>query len=99
MSTKFEGAVKPTAIEQDIYEVDLQAQRICEIPSNLQFRADYSASTDGLPDYTGYAPMGLAEGTDGWLLKKYTYDVNRQCTKIQICVTSNWTGHTTATYT
>ena len=92
------GAVKPSSLEQQVYEADLFAQRITEIPSNLQFRAAYT-STDGLPDYCGYAPMGLAEGTNGWLLKKYTYDANRQCTTIQVCTSSNWTARaSTAVY-
>jgi len=94
-----DGAVKPSSLEQQVYEPDLFAQRITEIPSNLQFRADYLLTTDGLPAYTGYAPMGLAEGTNGWLLKKFTYDASRQCTKIQVCTSSNWTARdSTAVY-
>jgi hypothetical protein len=91
------GGVLPSKLEQATYEKDLYAVRTAEIPSNMQFRAAYS-STDGLPDYVGYAPMGLAEGTDGWLLKKYTYDVNRQCTVIQIQY-SNWSARTSGSYT
>jgi len=90
------GSVLPSKIEQATYEKDLYALRIAEIPSNMQFRADYS-STDGLPDYVGYAPRGLAEGTDGWLLKAYTYDVNRQCTQILIAY-GNWTERATGSY-
>jgi hypothetical protein len=91
-----EGAIKPSSIEVDSYEGALFAQRIVEIPSNMAFRAAYS-STDGLPDYVGYAPRGLAEGSDGWLLKKYTYDANRQCTKIEIAY-GDWTNRATETY-
>lgn len=91
------GAVKPSNIEQDGYEHDLFAHRYTEIPSNMQLRVDYGASTDGLPDYTGHAPIGLAIGVSGWLLKKYTYDVNRQCTAIQIAY-GTWSGRVGATY-
>jgi len=87
---KFEGAVKPDSITVDSYEGTLFAQRMTEIPSNMQFRASY-ASTDGLPEYIGYAPKGLAEGTDGWLLKYCEYDANRQCTSITIAY-GNWTN-------
>lgn len=91
------GETRVSAAEQAEYEAELFAKRTVEIPSNLQFRAAYSG-TDGLPDYTGYAPRGLAEGTDGWMLKKFTYDANRQCTTIQIAY-SNWTARAGATYT
>jgi hypothetical protein len=96
MTTIFEGAVKPSSIEQAGFESDLSAMRICEIPSNQQMRAAYS-STDGLPDYTGNAPKGLADSAQGWLLKKFTYDANRQCTLIQIAYDS-WTNRAGASY-
>lgn len=92
------GRVRASNIEQNEYEKELWAKRVTEIPNNLQFRAEYT-STDGLPDYVGYAPMGLGEGVNGWILKKYTYDANRQCTVIQVCTSSNWTARaSTAVY-
>jgi hypothetical protein len=94
---QFEGAVKPDAITVDSYEPDLFAKRIVEVPSNMQMRADYGASTDGLPDYMGYAPKGLASSADGWLLQKFTYDANRQCTLRQISY-SSWDLRATAVY-
>jgi len=93
---QFEGAVKPDAVLLDGYEHNLSALRITEISSNQQMRAAYS-STDGLPDYTGNAPKGLADSTTGWLLKKFTYDANRQCTLIQIAYDS-WTNRASASY-
>lgn len=92
------GHTRSTNIEQLEYDKELQAKRIVEVPSNMQFRGDYGSSTDGLPDYIGYSAMGLGEGSNYWLLKKFTYDTNRQCTKIQCCTNSNWTARTTATY-
>jgi hypothetical protein len=64
----------------------------------MQLMADYGTSTDGLPDYMGYGPRGLATSDSGWLLKKFTYDANRQCTTIQIAYDA-WDNHaTTAVY-
>jgi len=96
-STQLSGATKPSAIEADSYEKDLFAARITEIPTTLQMRAEYS-STDGLPDYVGYAPQGLGTGTDGWLLQKYTYDANRQCTLRQSAFDAWDNRSTTAVY-
>jgi hypothetical protein len=93
---KIEGAVKPSSIEVDGYEADLFANRITEIPSNMQMRAAYS-STDGLPDYVGFAPRSLASSDSGWLLQKFTYDGSRQCTLRQIAYDS-WDNRATATY-
>jgi hypothetical protein len=95
--TVYEGNIKPSSIEQATLETDLSAVRITEISSNQQFRADYNGLTDGLPKYTGAAPKGLAEGTDGWLLKEFTYDANRQCTKILIAY-GNWTARSSGSY-
>lgn len=97
MTTIFEGAVKPSSIEQAGFEGDLSAVRITEVSSNQQFRADYAGLTDGLPKYTGSACKGLAEGTNGWVLKEFTYDANRQCTKILIAY-GDWTSRSTASY-
>jgi hypothetical protein len=82
--TPFEGATTPSSIEVDGYEPLLSAQRYTEIPSNQQMRADYLARTDGQPIYVGYAPRGLATSDTSWLLQKFTYDGNSQCTLRQI---------------
>jgi hypothetical protein len=90
------GQVRVTAAEAIEHETDLKAKRFTEIPSNMQMRAQYS-STDGLPDYLGFAPKGLASGATGWLLQKFTYDGSRQCTLRQIAYDS-WTNVATASY-
>lgn len=92
----FEGAVKPSSIEQALFESDTFAQRVMDIPSNQQMRAAYS-STDGNPDYVGYAARGLAEGTSGWIIHKFSYDANRQCTLRQTAY-GNWTNRASETY-
>ena len=74
--SKFEGAVKPSSIEQDGYDPNLRAIRSTEIPSGLKMRIDYGSRTDGQPVYQGFAPSGLAEGTNGWLIYKFTYSAD-----------------------
>jgi len=92
---KFEGQVKPDAITVDGYESDLSAGRIVEIPSNQKARYIYDSSNNLI--YAGFAPTGLAENTDGWLLWKFTYDSNNNCTAKNVAF-GNWTGYLGATY-
>ena len=96
MSQTFEGNVKPSSIEQAGFEEDLMAGRICEIPTNMKARFAYDASNNCI--YAGYAPKGLGEGTDGWLLQKFTFDVNNNCTERNIYSDGNWTGRAGYTY-
>ena len=98
MAIKFEGAVKPTSIEQETLEKDLSATRITDIPSNLQKRLDYGARTDDNAVYIGFAARGLAEGTNGWLLYYLEYDASVRLVKLTIAYDS-WNNHaTTAVY-
>ena len=97
MSQVFEHNAATSHAEVLEHEEAVYAKRIVEVPSNMQFRADYDGQTDGLPKYTGYAAKGLGEGTTGWLLKEFTYDANRQCTKILIAY-GTWTARATASY-
>lgn len=91
------GQTRATDAESREHEQFLFAKRTTEVPSNMQMMADYGARTDGQPEYLGYAPRGLAAGTDGWLLQKYTYDGNDQCTSRQIAY-GNWTNRASETY-
>ena len=66
------------------------------VPMNLPYderevRFAYS-STDSNPDYAGFAAFGASEDGSVWTLKKYTYDANRQCTKIEIRFKKDWTN-------
>jgi hypothetical protein len=92
------GAVKPSSLEQQIYEPDLFASRYTEIPSNMQMRADYDVRTDGQPVYLGFAPKGLLSSLDGWLVHKFTYDVSNRVTVRQIGYGIWDTRTTTITY-
>jgi len=93
---KQEGAVKPSSLEQQKYEPDLWADRITEIPSNMQMRIAYDVSNRA--EYVGFAPKGLAEATDGWLLHKFAYDgASTRCVSRKIAY-GNWTNHASETY-
>lgn len=96
-SVKFEGQGRPDAIAVDGYEGLLSAARITEIPTNMQMRADYLLRTDGLPTYMAYGPKGLATSSTRWLLQKFTYDSNAQCTLRQIAYGS-WDNRASASY-
>jgi len=94
---QYEGQVKPSSIEKNMYEPTLFAGRFTEIPSNMQMDADYGVRTDSQMDYLGFAPKGLADGTDGWIIHKFTYDVSDRMTKREIGY-GNWTGRTGLSY-
>ena len=64
----------------------------------LQLRCDYDGATDGRPRWVGFAARGVATSDTSWLLQRFTYDGNRQCTLRQIAYDS-WDNHsTTAVY-
>jgi len=101
-SKDFEGQVRPSVIEKELYDNSLCASRITEIPSNMQMACDYGARTDGQPEYLGFAPRGLVAsfaslGT-GWLVHKFTYDVSDRVTLRQVGYGSWGTKDTTITY-
>jgi len=102
-SITFNGAVKPTAIEKDGYDTNLSAHRYVEIPSGLKWRFDYTGRSDGQAVYQGFAPSGLGEGEDGWLIYKYTYDDDGYLTQRNVYgagadENANWTDRGTYTY-
>jgi hypothetical protein len=94
--SEYEGAVKPSSIEKDLFDVDLTASRITEIPTNLKMRLDYDLRTDGQPVYQGFAPTGFAEGIDGWLIYKFTF-IGDLVSQRDIAY-GNWTARTGYTY-
>lgn len=66
------------------------------LPLNLLFdeqyvQFDYEARTDGNPIYAGFTRNGVGDGESRWTIKKFTYDVNNQCTKIDIRFKKDWT--------
>jgi hypothetical protein len=91
---RFEGAVKPSSIEKDIHEQELFAQRMVEIPTNMQGRWVYDGSDNCI--YAAYAPKGHAESATGWLLQKFTWS-GSNCTKREIAYDS-YDNYLTASY-
>lgn len=65
-----------------------------EVPSDLQGRWAYNVSNQ--VEYEGYAPRGLPEGTDGWLIRKYTYDGEN--VTVRQSAYGNWTARATYNY-
>ena len=90
----FNGAVKPSSIEQELYDDMIKACRYTEIPTNLIMRIEYS---DNNAIYVGFAAHGMAEGTNGWLIHKFTYDGNNNVTARNISY-GNWTDRASLTY-
>lgn len=94
------GQTKVSDAEHREHESQLLAKRVVDIPNDLQNFLDYSIRTDSQPVYVGFAPKGLAEGTAGWLLYKFTYESssdNARLTKKQ-CAYGNWTNRASETY-
>ena len=89
------GATKSTDVENKTYEKDIWATRITEIPSNMGMRIAYDGS--GNAEYVGFAPRGLAEGTDGWMIQKFAYDGSNRATSRTIAY-GNWTNKSSETY-
>ena len=91
------GNAHTSSVEHAVFEDKIVAYRISEIPSNQQMDVDYGARTDAQPVYLGYAPKGLADGADGWLIQKYTYDGSDRATKREIAY-GNWTNRAAESY-
>jgi len=92
---KYEGAVKPSKIEQAVFDGSLGAMRIAEIPSNMQMRIAYGSNNKA--EYIGYNDRGVATSTSGWLLQKLEYDASKRVTTRTIAYDS-WDIRASATY-
>lgn len=93
-SYKTYGATRNTETQSREHEATLYAKRYIMIETNQQGRWAYNA--DGTILYAGYAPKGLAEDTEGWLLQKFTYTSMRPVTrKIKY---GKWSQRTVDTY-
>ena len=71
---------------------------IGEVPSNLKQRLDYTggpSATD--PVYIGYAVLGTAETSTGWLIRKLTYS-GSAVTEINIAVNAIWANRASITF-
>jgi hypothetical protein len=94
MSLEPYGNHRSTAVEGAEYEAPLSAKRMVEIPSNMKARFEWSSSNC---IYAGYAAKGLAEGVNGWMIQKFTYDGDGHCIARNIAY-GNWTDRAGYTY-
>ena len=90
------GNTRVTEAERYEHEDALWAKRITEIASNMQMRVAYDVSGNAI--YVGYGARGLADGDDGWIIHKYTYNVSNQVTQRQIAYDEWDNKATTASY-
>ena len=67
-----------------------------EIPSNLQQRVDYDASSNAI--YVGYAVRGTLASEARWLIQAFTYDVSNRPTLRQISLNAVWDNRATEDY-
>jgi len=88
------GNVRNTETQNREHEPALFAKRYIQIETNQQGRWEYNADSTCL--YAGYAPKGLAEGTDGWLLQKFEYTAMQPVSR-KIAYGS-WTGRAGYTF-
>ena len=67
------------------------------LPLNLAYdemytQFDYEARVDQNPIYAGYSTPGTSDDDQRWTIKKFTYDANAQCTKIDVRFKKDWTN-------
>jgi hypothetical protein len=88
------GATKPTSVEFETFDPTLSASRTTSIPNGMIMRLTY---TGDLPEYIGYAPEGLGEGDNGWLIHKFTYSGDNLTHREVAGVNedANWTARAT----
>lgn len=88
------GAIKVSDAEAREHEGALFAKRVMSLPINLQERHEYDGSNQ--ITYSGYAPKGLAEGSDGWMLFEYTWSGGNMTKKL--VAYGNWTNRAAESY-
>jgi len=82
----------------DSYDLRARALGTSERPSTFQQDFDYLARTDMQPIYFGWAPRGVADGDNQWIIYKFTYNADGSVSKREIAVDTNWTNRTSAAY-
>lgn len=74
------------------------AKRVTEVGNDTQTLMDYDVRSDDQPVYVGSAARGVATSSDGWLIKKFTYDGSNRPTVIQNGVGAYDNRATSVTY-
>ena len=94
MSFKPEGAIKPSSIERQTYEGQMDAIRTVVLPNNQQMRVEYDI--DGNPIYVGITASGVASSGTGWVISKYTWSSGNMTLK-QVAE-GTWDGRAALSY-
>lgn len=89
------GEVRVSAAEAAEFEQALSAKRVVIISSNQKERLEYSPFGNIL--YHGYAPKGLPEDSEGWMIIKFTHNIANQLIEVNVAY-GTWTGRTGLTY-
>lgn len=84
-----------SAAEHREHQQALFAKRIIDVGTDQQLRVEYDG--DQNPIYVGLGARGLAASATGWLVSKYTFDVNNNPTLRQTA-TGAWDDRATLTY-
>ena len=79
---KLTGQVKVSDAEAREHQATLYAKRVTNVPTDMQMQIDYVGGSN--PIYVGYGAKGLATSSSGWVIQKFTWDVNDNCTSRQI---------------
>ena len=91
---KSEKDIGNSNAENREHEPSMYAKRIMSLPTNQQILAQNDA--DGNPVYVGYAPKGLAEGTDGWVIYNLSWVSGNFISKKTAY--GDWTNRASETY-
>lgn len=67
-------------LKNNVYNNALKSERVYDSGSDQDINLDYDMRTDDNPVYVGFGAKGLADGADGWLIFKLTYDASDRVT-------------------
>lgn len=90
---KSEKDVGNSNAENREHEPSMYARRSMPLPSNQQFRIEWSGAD---PIFVGYAPRNLAENVDGWIIYNMSWvSGNPVCKKTAY---GDWTNRSSEVY-
>jgi hypothetical protein len=84
-----------SAVENREHEPGLFARRVVNIPSNQKIRIAYNSS--GNEEYVGFAPRGLLESQQGWMIYNLVYSSGK-ISQLNIATNAVWDDRATETY-
>lgn len=95
LTSRPQGSVRASVVEERVYDERLMAARYTEIPSNLQMRVEYNGN--GTHKFVGYAARGVSENQNEWLIHYFEYNSSKQVISRTIAYDS-WTNRDSANY-